>query len=85
MVGCVAVGSSDFREALGLFCGKHGMVVGPGIHDPPLPHVPGGTMVYCKGCGEGHQFEDAGGAEREVLCNLAEVYQRLWSALTSFL
>ena len=32
-------------------------------------------MVSYKGWGEGNQFEDASGAGRDLLCNLAEVYQ----------
>ena len=34
---------------------------------PPPPHVPGGVMIFYEGWGEGHNFEDAGGAGREVL------------------
>ena len=34
-VGCVAVGSFDFREVLGYFYGTHGMEAGSGIHAPP--------------------------------------------------
>ena len=34
---------------------------------PPPIHVPRGIVVFREGWGEGHQFEDVGGADQEVL------------------